>query len=60
LCHADIGISQQRLYGLDVVVGEFWRTASAAAEATGGGKAHDALCDAYAKAGGEPRAIGFL
>ena len=36
---ADVGIGQHRLGGLDVVIGEFWRTASRAAGAPSGGKA---------------------
>jgi hypothetical protein len=39
LGHADVGIGQQRLGGLDVVVGEFRRPASGAAGAPRGGKA---------------------
>jgi hypothetical protein len=38
LGHADVGIGQQRLGGLDVVVGEFRRRASGAAGAPRGGK----------------------
>jgi hypothetical protein len=36
---ADVGIGQQCLGGLDVIVGEFRRTSSRASRATGGGKA---------------------
>ena len=36
LSHADVGIGEHRLGGLDVVVGEFWRTPSGAARAPGG------------------------
>src|SRR4029077_9459123 len=39
LGHADAGIGQQRLGGLDVVVGEFRRASSGAAGAPRGGKA---------------------
>jgi hypothetical protein len=39
LSDADVGISQQRLGGLDVVVGEFRRAASCAAGASSGGEA---------------------
>jgi hypothetical protein len=39
LPHTDIGVDQQRLGGLNVVVGEFRRPASGAAKATGGGEA---------------------
>ena len=39
LSHADVGIGEHRLGCLDVVVGKFWRTASGAARAAGGGKA---------------------
>jgi hypothetical protein len=39
LSDADIGVGQHRLGGLDVVVGEFWRTASGTARAPGGGEA---------------------
>jgi hypothetical protein len=39
LCHADVGISEHRLGSLDVVVREFWRTASGAADAPRGGEA---------------------
>jgi hypothetical protein len=36
---ADVGIGQQRLRGLDVVLREFRRTSSRAAKPTGGGEA---------------------
>jgi len=39
LIHADVGIGQRRLGGLDVVVREFRRTASGAASTPRGGKA---------------------
>jgi hypothetical protein len=39
LGHANVWISQQRLGGLDIVVGEFRWTPSRAARATGSGKA---------------------
>jgi hypothetical protein len=39
LSYADVGIGEHRLGCLDVVVGKFWRTASGAARAPGGGKA---------------------
>ena len=39
LGHADVGVRQHRLGGLDVVVREFRRTASRAANAPGGGEA---------------------
>src|ERR1700719_4087651 len=39
LSHADVGIGEQRLGGLDVVVREFRRPASGAANAPRGGKA---------------------
>jgi hypothetical protein len=38
LSHADVGIGEQRLGGLDVVVREFRRPASGAASAPRGGK----------------------
>ena len=38
LSHADVGIGQQRLSGLDVIVREFGRTASRAANASRGCK----------------------
>jgi hypothetical protein len=39
LSHADVGIGEHCLGGLDVVPREFWRTASSAARAPRGGKA---------------------
>lgn len=39
LSHADVEIGEHRLGGLDVVVGEFWRTASGAASTPRGGQA---------------------
>jgi hypothetical protein len=39
LRHADVGIGEHRLGGLDVVVREFWRTASGATCPPGGGEA---------------------
>ena len=36
---ADVGVGQHRLGGLNVVVGEFWRTTSGATRAPGGGEA---------------------
>ena len=39
LSYPDVGIGQQRLGGLDVVVGKFRRAPSLAAKATGGGEA---------------------
>jgi hypothetical protein len=39
LSHADVGIGEHRLGGLDVVVCEFRRAASGAANAPRGGKA---------------------
>ena len=39
LSDTDVGISQQCLGGFDVVIGEFWRTASGAAKPTRGGEA---------------------
>jgi hypothetical protein len=39
LRHADIGIGEHRLGGLDVLVSEFRRTASSTASAPRGGKA---------------------
>jgi hypothetical protein len=39
LGHPDVGVGQQRLGGLDVVAGEFWRTPSGAARAPSGGEA---------------------
>ena len=38
MSHADVGIGEHRLGGLDVVVGEFRRPASGAASAPRGGK----------------------
>jgi len=46
LRHAGVGIGEHRLGGLDVVVGEFWRTTSGATCAPGVGKARvGALAD---------------
>jgi hypothetical protein len=46
LRHADVGIGEHRLGGLDVVVGEFRRTASGAANASRGSEARlGALAD---------------
>jgi len=46
LGHADVGVGQHRLGGLDVVVGKFWRAASGAARAPSGGEARlGALAD---------------
>jgi hypothetical protein len=39
LHHTDVGIGEHRLGGLDVVVGEFRRSASRAASAPRGGQA---------------------
>ena len=37
---ADVGVGQHRLGGLNVIVGEFWRTTLGAARAPGGGAVH--------------------